>query len=114
VTAASLVWREGFVDWQPLAAFPEVLAVIQDAADPSPRGLAPAERTSIPAPGGLGSPFDRAAPVSEIPGVRRAPALNGVLATAVAGSLLLGFGAGYLLFGRRPAVARSRPGRCCR
>lgn len=111
VTAASLVWREGFDDWQPLGGFPEVLAVLQDAVDPGrPDPPVLAERPSVAAPGELGSPFEGAAPPSEIPGVRRGPSLNGVLAAAVAGSLLLGFGAGFLWFGHGPAAATADTG----
>jgi len=36
VTAESLVWREGFEDWQPLKTFPELLAIVEEARSHAP------------------------------------------------------------------------------
>lgn len=52
VTAASLVWREGLADWQPLSALAVELGV-QGGAPPPPRRPAPATpRPVARAPGG--------------------------------------------------------------
>lgn len=108
----SLVWREGFEDWRPLGSYPELLALIE-TFDPDRQDLVAASPLSppgsIPAPGEAGSPFGaaalggRALP-GEIPGVSRGPATGVLLAAATVGSLLLGLGVGFLVFGRRPTT----------
>ncbi|HEY5956108.1 MAG TPA: GYF domain-containing protein [Polyangiaceae bacterium] len=59
ITAECLVWRDGFEDWKPLTAFPELVAVVEDGIG-SLRSIrppavqeqrAPAPPAAIPAPG---------------------------------------------------------------
>lgn len=113
VVPASLVWRDGFEDWRPLGTYPELLAMVEGLrSEPGDSGWRPAPdaRSSVPAPGEVGSllgaaPLWGGGSVSEIPGVPRSPARGVLLAAAIVVSLLLGLGTGFVVFGRRPATA---------
>ena len=48
VHADSLVWREGFDEWQPLKQFPELLEIVEEAQ--TARGASPRRPSAVPPP----------------------------------------------------------------
>ena len=61
VTAECLVWRDGFEDWKPLTAFPELVAVVEEGLA-SFRSLRPPAPSS---PAAASAPLTASAPVSQ-------------------------------------------------
>ena len=128
ITLDSLVWREGFEEWQPLRSFPELIAIVEEGLSsaraslsplsppahshsPIPPAPAPVAGAPAPAVGVLSDPF--AAPTSAIgapPSVERAelpelaviPPRRGAGAAwiAVVVALLFGLTIGFVLFSR--------------
>jgi hypothetical protein len=110
VTPDSLVWRDGFENWQPLRTFPELLAVVDEARATSPHATVRASATVpasiLPGPGDLSglapvvspAPEKSALADAEAAGVPR-PSRHPVAAwLAVAVALLFGLTIGFVAF----------------
>ncbi|MBN2194690.1 MAG: zinc-ribbon domain-containing protein [Polyangiaceae bacterium] len=101
----SLVWREGFEDWHPLRAYPELLAVIDEATGDGEQthtsAVVPAAVFARVAEGGVASSLlatSERVPVEEVAGLpRRSSAASVWLAIATA--LGLGLTVGFVVFG---------------
>jgi hypothetical protein len=117
ITAECLVWRDGFEDWKPLTAFPELVAVVEDgigslrsirppavqesAALPVPAAV-PAAIAAKPEPGSLAlSGFGAEAEAFELPGIAK-PKIPVAAWFAVAMALVLGVTIGLVLMKPEP------------
>jgi hypothetical protein len=112
VTYASLVWRVGLEDWQPLTTFPELTAVLEECISSARGSLAaiippalPGGSAFSPEPGSNGGTAV-AADVARNDATSGATAQSRMPATAwiaIAAALALGLTIGFVLFGAPPS-----------
>lgn len=73
ITLDSLVWREGFEEWQPLRTFPELIAIVEEGMSSARASLTPLSPAVQHSPTPAASPFAPSASPAPVAGILSDP-----------------------------------------